>query len=124
MINLHTNHGVISIELDAAKAPVTAENFLGYVKSGHYDNTIFHRVIPGFMIQGGGFDAQLRERSTRAPIAAASADSLEAPAPGVALAPPAASAAASAAAFAASAAAAAVAGSSWAPARSASRART
>ena len=53
MVNLHTNHGIISIDLDAAKAPVTVENFLKYVKSGHFNNTIFHRVIDGFMIQGG-----------------------------------------------------------------------
>ena len=68
MINLHTNHGVISIELDAAKAPVTAENFLGYVKAGHYDNTIFHRVIDGFMIQGGGFEPGMKQKATGAPI--------------------------------------------------------
>ena len=53
MVNLHTNHGVITLELDAAKAPITVENFLEYVKSGHFNNTIFHRVIDGFMIQGG-----------------------------------------------------------------------
>ena len=69
MVILHTNFGPITLELDADKAPKTVENFLTYVESGHYDGTIFHRVIDGFMIQGGGFDAQLRERSTRAPIA-------------------------------------------------------
>ena len=68
MINLHTNHGVISIELDSAKAPVTAENFLSYVKSGHYDNTVFHRVIDGFMIQGGGFEPGMTQKSVGAPI--------------------------------------------------------
>jgi peptidyl-prolyl cis-trans isomerase B (cyclophilin B) len=68
MVNLHTNHGVISIELDAAKAPLTTENFLGYVKSGHYDNTIFHRVIDGFMIQGGGFEPGMKQKSTGTPI--------------------------------------------------------
>ena len=68
MVNLHTNHGVISIELDAAKAPVTTENFLSYVKSGHYDNTIFHRVIDGFMIQGGGFEPGMKQKGTGAPI--------------------------------------------------------
>jgi peptidyl-prolyl cis-trans isomerase B (cyclophilin B) len=68
MVNLHTNHGIISIELDAAKAPVTTENFLAYVKSGHYDNTIFHRVIDGFMIQGGGFEPGMSQKSTGAPI--------------------------------------------------------
>jgi cyclophilin family peptidyl-prolyl cis-trans isomerase len=55
MIKLHTNYGVIAIELDSEKAPITAQNFLNYVNSGHYDNTLFHRVIDGFMIQGGGF---------------------------------------------------------------------
>ena len=68
MVNLHTNHGIISIELDAAKAPLTAENFLAYVKSGHYDNTIFHRVIDGFMIQGGGFEPGMKQKSTLAPV--------------------------------------------------------
>ena len=55
MVKLHTNHGTITLELDASKAPKTVENFLSYVKSGHYDNTVFHRVIDGFMVQGGGF---------------------------------------------------------------------
>ena len=55
MIKLTTNHGAITLELDAEKAPRSAANFLAYVESGHYDNTIFHRVIDGFMIQGGGF---------------------------------------------------------------------
>jgi peptidyl-prolyl cis-trans isomerase B (cyclophilin B) len=68
MVNLHTNHGIISIELDAAKAPVTTENFLAYVKSGHYDNTVFHRVIDGFMIQGGGFEPGMSQKSTGTPI--------------------------------------------------------
>ncbi len=68
MVNLHTNHGVISIELDAAKALVTTENFLGYVKSGHYDNTIFHRVIDGFMVQGGGFEPGMKQKPTGAQI--------------------------------------------------------
>ena len=53
MVKLHTNHGVITLELDAARAPVTVENFLGYVKSGHFNNTVFHRVIDGFMAQTG-----------------------------------------------------------------------
>jgi peptidyl-prolyl cis-trans isomerase A (cyclophilin A) len=53
MVELHTNHGIIKIELDAEKAPKSVENFLNYVKKGHYDNTVFHRVIDGFMIQGG-----------------------------------------------------------------------
>ena len=68
MVNLHTNHGIISIELDAAKAPLTAENFLSYVKSGHYDNTIFHRVIDGFMVQGGGFEPGMKQKSVLAPV--------------------------------------------------------
>lgn len=54
MIEFHTNHGVIKLELNADKAPKTVENFINYVKKGHYDNTIFHRVISNFMIQGGG----------------------------------------------------------------------
>lgn len=56
MIKLHTNFGVIALELDAEKAPESAKNFTSYVEAGHYNNTIFHRVIPGFMIQGGGFE--------------------------------------------------------------------
>ncbi len=65
---LHTNHGAIGIELDAERAPQTTENFLEYVRTGHYDNTVFHRVIDGFMIQGGGFEPGMRQKSTRAPI--------------------------------------------------------
>ncbi len=61
---LTTNHGQITLELDAAKAPKTVENFLNYVKSGHYDGTIFHRVIDGFMIQGGGFSPDMKQKST------------------------------------------------------------
>ena len=68
MIKLHTNFGVIAIELDADKAPESAKNFLAYAQAGHYDNTIFHRVIPGFMIQGGGFDADMQQKTPRAPI--------------------------------------------------------
>jgi peptidyl-prolyl cis-trans isomerase B (cyclophilin B) len=68
MVKLHTNYGVISIELDEQQAPKTVENFLQYVKDGHYDNTIFHRVIDGFMIQGGGFEPGMRQKPTRAPI--------------------------------------------------------
>ncbi len=64
MVRLHTNHGVITLELDAAKAPATVENFLGYVKSGHFDNTVFHRVIDGFMIQGGGFEPGMKQKPT------------------------------------------------------------
>jgi peptidyl-prolyl cis-trans isomerase B (cyclophilin B) len=68
MIKLHTNHGVISLELDAAKAPKTAQNFIDYVTAGHYDNTVFHRVIDGFMIQGGGFEPGMKQKPTKAPI--------------------------------------------------------
>ncbi len=65
---LDTSMGQIVIALDAAKAPKSVANFLEYVKSGHYDGTIFHRVIPDFMIQGGGFDASMNQKPTRAPI--------------------------------------------------------
>ena len=68
MIKLTTNHGAITLELDAEKAPRSAANFLAYVESGHYDNTIFHRVIDGFMIQGGGFEPGMKQKPTRAPI--------------------------------------------------------
>ncbi|MGY4677306.1 peptidylprolyl isomerase [Pasteurella sp. P03HT] len=68
MITLHTNLGDIKIELNHEKAPITAENFLNYCQSGFYNNTIFHRVIDGFMIQGGGMEAGMREKNTRAPI--------------------------------------------------------
>ena len=68
MINLHTNHGVIALELDEQQAPTSVSNFCAYAKSGHYDGTIFHRVIPGFMIQGGGFDAKMQQKPTRSPI--------------------------------------------------------
>lgn len=68
MIKIHTNHGVISIELETEKAPKTAQNFLDYVTTGHYDNTIFHRVIDGFMIQGGGMGPGMKEKKTRSPI--------------------------------------------------------
>src|SRR5512146_1204813 len=68
MIRLHTNYGVIGIELDEARAPETAKNFLAYVESGHYANTVFHRVIDGFMIQGGGFEPGMQQKPTGAPI--------------------------------------------------------
>ena len=67
-VRLETSSGVIVLALDAAKAPVTVANFLAYVDAGHYDGTLFHRVIPGFMIQGGGFDRDFRQKETRAPI--------------------------------------------------------
>lgn len=65
---LSTNHGDITIELDAEKAPKTVDNFLSYVKSGHYDGTIFHRVIDGFMIQGGGFEPGMKQKDSGEPI--------------------------------------------------------
>ena len=65
MIKLQTNHGDITIELDTEKAPKTAANFTQYVKDGHYDNTVFHRVIGGFMIQGGGFEPGMKQKATR-----------------------------------------------------------
>jgi peptidyl-prolyl cis-trans isomerase B (cyclophilin B) len=65
---LTTNFGNITLELDAAKAPKTVENFLSYVKAGHYDGTIFHRVIDGFMIQGGGFEPGMKQKPTNEPI--------------------------------------------------------
>lgn len=68
MIKLHTNHGVISVELDAEKAPESAKNFLTYAESGHFDNTVFHRVIEGFMIQGGGFEPGMKQKPCKAPI--------------------------------------------------------
>ena len=68
MITLHTNFGDIAIELDFDKAPVTAANFLQYCREEFYDNTIFHRVIDGFMVQGGGMNADMSEKSTRASI--------------------------------------------------------
>jgi peptidyl-prolyl cis-trans isomerase A (cyclophilin A) len=67
-VRLATSQGDIVVELDAAKAPKTVENFLSYVKGGHYDGTIFHRVIADFMIQGGGMKPDMSEKSTRAPI--------------------------------------------------------
>lgn len=68
-VELHIkNYGVITLELDRAKAPLSVENFLGYVKKGHYDNTVFHRVIPGFMVQGGGFEPGMLQKPTAAEI--------------------------------------------------------
>lgn len=68
MVTLQTTKGDIVLELDAEKAPKTTKNFLEYVKSGFYDGTIFHRVIPGFMIQGGGFNKDMVQKATREPI--------------------------------------------------------
>lgn len=68
-VELHVkNYGVITLELDAAKAPKCTANFLAYVNKGHYDNTIFHRVIPGFMVQGGGMEPGMKQKSCDAPI--------------------------------------------------------
>jgi cyclophilin family peptidyl-prolyl cis-trans isomerase len=67
-VELKTSLGAIVIELDPTKAPATVDNFLQYVKSGHYDGTIFHRVIPGFMVQGGGFTTEFKEKPTRKPV--------------------------------------------------------
>ncbi len=68
MIRLHTSLGAITLELDAERAPKTVENFLRYVKEGFYDGTIFHRVIDGFMIQGGGFTEDMQQKDTHAPV--------------------------------------------------------
>jgi peptidyl-prolyl cis-trans isomerase B (cyclophilin B) len=76
-VNLHTNHGLIGIELDEAKAPKTVVNFVEYVKAGHYDGTIFHRVINDFMIQGGGFDAGMKQKETRDPVENEAANGLK-----------------------------------------------
>jgi len=65
---LETTNGQIEIELDAVKAPISTKNFVDYVNSGFYNNTIFHRVIPGFMVQGGGFTQQMQQKDTKAPI--------------------------------------------------------
>jgi peptidyl-prolyl cis-trans isomerase B (cyclophilin B) len=67
-VKLTTSLGTITLELDAEKAPQTVNNFLAYVTAGHYDNTIFHRVIKGFMIQGGGFEPGMQQKPTQAPI--------------------------------------------------------
>ena len=77
MVKLHTNFGVIALELDAANAPETVKNFIGYVESGHYGNTIFHRVIDGFMIQGGGFEPGMKQKPTRAPVKNEAANGLK-----------------------------------------------
>ena len=68
MVTFHTNHGDIVIKTFADKAPVTVENFLNYCRAGFYDNTVFHRVINNFMIQGGGFEADMKQKATNAPV--------------------------------------------------------
>jgi len=77
MIKLTTNHGVITLELDAEKAPKTVANFVAYVESGHYDGTIFHRVIKNFMIQGGGMEPGMQQKETRDPIENEAANGLK-----------------------------------------------
>ncbi|MGW6424206.1 peptidylprolyl isomerase [Nocardia sp. NPDC055053] len=67
-VNLETNHGTIVLELDDKAAPNTVANFVNYVNAGHYNGTVFHRVIPGFMVQGGGFEPGLKQKPTQAPI--------------------------------------------------------
>lgn len=77
MVRLQTNLGVIKIELDSEKAPETVQNFLDYVTSGFYDNTLFHRVIDDFMIQGGGFESEMKQKTPRAPIQNEAANGLK-----------------------------------------------
>lgn len=77
MVKLHTNHGVITLQLDAEKAPVTTQNFLDYVNAGFYENTIFHRVIGSFMIQGGGFEPGMNQKKVNAPIKNEAANGLK-----------------------------------------------
>ncbi|MFM2407904.1 MAG: hypothetical protein RL358_646 [Pseudomonadota bacterium] len=77
MVKLHTNHGIITIQLDAAKAPQTVANFIDYVNSGAYSNTVFHRVIPNFMIQGGGFEPGMKQKATKTPIQNEAANGLK-----------------------------------------------
>ena len=76
-VKLHTNHGEITIELDTERAPESVRNFLDYVESGHYDNTVFHRVIRGFMIQGGGFEPGMKQKPTGEPIENEAANGLK-----------------------------------------------
>jgi peptidyl-prolyl cis-trans isomerase B (cyclophilin B) len=76
-VKLSTTLGDITLELDAEKAPETVKNFLAYVEAGHYDNTIFHRVIDGFMIQGGGFEPGMKQKPTQAPIKNEAANGLK-----------------------------------------------
>src|SRR4249920_59869 len=77
VVLMSTSMGDIRIELDAVKAPITTKNFVAYVSAGHYDGLIFHRVIPGFMIQGGGMDAQMNEKKNKAPIKNEAANGLK-----------------------------------------------
>ena len=77
VILMSTSMGNIRIELDATNAPITTKNFVAYVNDGHYDGLIFHRVIPGFMIQGGGMDSQMKEKKNNAPIKNEAANGLK-----------------------------------------------
>jgi len=77
MIRLHTNHGVITLQLDAEKAPLSAANFIEYANSGFYDGTIFHRVMDNFMIQGGGFEPGMKQKPTNAPVKNEAANGLK-----------------------------------------------
>ena len=77
IVTMATSMGNIRIELDAEKAPITTKNFLDYVGDGHFDGMIFHRVIPGFMIQGGGFDPKMSQKKTKAPIKNEAANGLK-----------------------------------------------
>jgi peptidyl-prolyl cis-trans isomerase B (cyclophilin B) len=77
MVKLETNHGTITLQLDAEKAPITTQNFLDYVNSGFYSNTVFHRVIPNFMIQGGGFEPGMKQKKTNDPIKNEAANGLK-----------------------------------------------
>ncbi len=77
MVKLHTNLGTITLKLDAEKAPLTVKNFLEYVNSGFYENTIFHRVIDNFMIQGGGFESGLKQKKAGAPVKNEAANGLQ-----------------------------------------------
>jgi peptidyl-prolyl cis-trans isomerase B (cyclophilin B) len=77
MIKLHTSHGEITIDLNNEKAPITTQNFIDYVNSGHFDNTIFHRVINDFMIQGGGFESGMSQKEARASIKNEAANGLK-----------------------------------------------
>jgi peptidyl-prolyl cis-trans isomerase B (cyclophilin B) len=77
MVILRTSHGDITLALDAENAPATVANFLQYVRDGHYDNTLFHRVIDGFMIQGGGMEPGMKQKPTRGPIANEAANGLK-----------------------------------------------
>src|SRR5512135_2502433 len=77
MVKLHTNKGTSTLQLDAEKAPVTVQDFIDYVNSGFYSNTIFHRVIPNFKIPGGGFEPGMKQKPTKAPIKNAAANGLK-----------------------------------------------